>query len=124
MLHRQLKLVLEGGEEQLTSIVSQTKNNPLVYLPVQDILDAFTSQLCDVFTLLLKKILILVWRIWVVCILVQCPSQTSLQTMHGQTGIPMRSPNSPRSSLPSQKGRLRTRPNHKRCIFPFVSANL
>ena len=48
MLHRQLKLVLEGAEEQLTSIVSQTKNNPLVYLSVQDILDAFTSQLCDV----------------------------------------------------------------------------
>jgi len=48
MLHRQLKLVLEGAEEQLTSIVSQTKNNPLVYLPVKDILDAFTNQLCDV----------------------------------------------------------------------------
>jgi hypothetical protein len=54
MLYRQLKLVLDGAEEQLTSIVSQTKNNPLVYLSVQDILDAFTSQLCDVRPPLIK----------------------------------------------------------------------
>ena len=120
MLYRQIALVLDGAEEQFASIVSQTKNNPLVYLSVQDILDAFTSQLCDVRPPLIKKgILIVVWRIWVVCILVQYASQTSLQTMHGQTGIPMCSHKSPRSPLSSQKGRLRTRPHNKRFLTPY-----
>lgn len=119
MLFRQLKLVLEGAEEQLTSIVSQTKNNPLVYLSVQGMLDAFTSQLCDVRLPSLKAILIVVWRIWVVCILVQYASETSLQTMHGQTGIPLCSHRSPRSPLSSQKGRLRTRPHNKRFLAPY-----
>lgn len=48
MLYKQLRLVLDGAEEQFASICSQTRKNPNVHLPVRDILDAFTNQLCDV----------------------------------------------------------------------------
>lgn len=83
MLYKQLRLVLDGAEEQLASICSQTRKNPSVHLPVRDILDAFTNQLCDVHPPGLETTLMLVWRVWMVCVLVQRPSKASMQTMHG-----------------------------------------